>query len=105
MHVIAINVSIFYIWHHRFKSTFQSTQHLIEEVESAIILYEEMKEEFPVVLCHLDCRIENIIYNLKNGMCFGTVIFKVLDNAKTVPHSKKVYWQLRQIRWLEFPTI
>jgi thiamine kinase-like enzyme len=55
---------------------------VIDELESAAALYEEMKKEFPVVLCHLDSRIENIIYNLNDGMYFEGVIFKVLTNAE-----------------------
>ena len=73
-----MNISIFFIWLHRFKSTFQSTQHLIEGLESATALYEEMKNEFPVVICHLDSRIENIIYNSNDGMYFELQMYLIL---------------------------
>jgi thiamine kinase-like enzyme len=54
--------------HCRFNRIFSSRKDLNKEVEASFSLYQQLKEEFPVVLCHMDPRIENIIYNESAGM-------------------------------------
>jgi hypothetical protein len=42
-------------------------QHLYDEIEEYITLYEEMRKEFPVVVSQMDAHIENIIHDPDNG--------------------------------------
>ena len=49
-----------------FESNF-TRQDIIEEIKFAQRIYQELTETFPMVICHMDIKTQNIIYNEEQG--------------------------------------